>query len=109
MTPTQQERRAHTRFDLTCPIVVADSDGKELLRTETLNVSDGGTLLMPGGEAVEANQPVHVNLRVPRITQNTFMYEDFFSAARVLRRQQVNGGHGLAVAFAQPLELGLEL
>ena len=47
MTLSDTDRRAHKRFDLDCPIVVADSTGRELFRARAVNVSNGGVLIDP--------------------------------------------------------------
>lgn len=109
MRRLQDERRDHPRCRLTCPIVITDSRGKELMQTQTLNISDGGLLLEPGGKAIGLDEAVHLNLRIPRTTDNTFMYEDFFSGALVVRHQSAGGGRSLAMAFTQPLQLELEV
>jgi c-di-GMP-binding flagellar brake protein YcgR len=111
MTETVKERRAHKRFNLTCPVVVCDSSGRELLRTRTLNISDGGALVTSAeASAMPPGQALHANLRVPRTTPNTFMYEDFFSAARVARHDRLAGDMiGVALQFPRPLTLELEV
>ncbi len=123
MTQPGRERRAHPRYDLTCPAVLADRRGRELLRARTLNVSDGGTLLAPLDEAVGTGREVskrrpvaawsrrrlRLKLRVPRFTENTFMYEDFVAEARVVRLQPIQQGQAVALAFSAPLTLGLEV
>ena len=108
MTHPTRDRRRHTRHELVCPVVVVDEDGHELCRTRTVNVSDGGMLLSAGDRPIDAAGGVHVNLRVPRQTVNTFMYEDFFSVAEVVRRQP-NGGTAPAVAVKFPRSLKLDL
>ena len=109
MTPSREERRAHVRLNLTCPIVVIDSEGRELVRTQTLNISNGGLLLAPAEKPIDRGQSVQVNLRVPRSTENTFMFEDVSTVAKVLRHQRINGGDAPAMAFVQPVELDLEV
>jgi hypothetical protein len=111
MTRPRTERRAHRRFDIACPTTIIDENGRELFRAKTANLSDGGALLQPDVHAMEPGQGVHLNLRVPRQTPNTFMYEDFFSGARVIRLQPTGDGSGTATAvmFAQPLKLELEV
>jgi len=110
MSRFEPERRAHKRLELACPVVAIGGDGHELFRATTCNVSDGGVLLEPVETPVPAGQSVHVNLRVPRRTANTFMYEDFFCEAAVVRRKgaRAGAGAGLALKFASPLRLDLE-
>jgi len=103
MTFAGSERRKHARHALTCPVVIADADGKELFQGRTVNVSDGGMLLPAGDDPLTPGDGVYVNLRVPRRTANTFMYEEFSSPAEVVRLQPA----AVAVKFPRPLELGL--
>ena len=108
MTRPPNERRAHKRLELACPVVVTDGAGNELVRARTLNVSDGGSLLAPASKGAKPGQAVRVELRLPRSTENTFMYEQFRAGARVVRRQGAEGGQAVAVAFDRPLALELE-
>ncbi len=110
MTRSPRERRASRRFDLTCPIVVTDSAGKELLRTKTLNLSDGGILLTaPTDQTIPLGRDVHVNVRLPRSTPNTFMIEKISSDADILRHEPMKDHASVATAmkFTKPLKLGL--
>jgi len=111
VTAPGREHRAHKRFDMTCPTVLSDTDGRELAKTRTIDISDGGAMLEPLGEPVGVGQSVRVTLRVPRETDNTFMYEDFFVAARVVRHQpgEEKGRVWMALQFTPSLELQLEV
>ncbi len=106
-----RERRSHRRYELTCPVVVVDADGQELFHTDTVDVSDGGLRLRPVEKVLPPGQTVHVNLRVPRQTPNSFMYEEFFSQASVVRCQYVAEGtkSSMALRFTRPLKLELEV
>ena len=108
MAENELDRRVSRRLDLTCPITVTDSAGKVLLKTRTLNVSDGGALLEPQDVSIEIGQPVSVDLRLPRSTANTFMYEDVSSPAQIVRSQQAAGLESYALMFIEPLKLDLE-
>jgi len=108
MSGPDPDRRQHPRFVLSCPVTVTDAAGNVLMRTRTLNVSDGGALLPAGEETIEIGLDVGVDLNVPRSTANTFMYEPVAADARILRRQRANGGQALALAFIQPLDLDLD-
>jgi hypothetical protein len=102
-----EERRGHRRFDLGCPVVVTDGDGRELARTHTLNISDGGALLA-AGRRLKPGQPVRVLFRLPRRTDNTYMLEEFASGAFVVRCRG-SGDAPAAVRFAAPLNLDIEV
>jgi len=88
---------------------MTDADGAELLRAKTTNLSDGGALLVPALNVLPVGREIHINLRVPRETPNTFMYEDFFSDARIVRHDPVRGDQSsaMAVRFAESLNLNL--
>ena len=106
-----KERRKHERFDLACPVVVCDSQGQELVRTRTINVSDGGALLAAlAAQAVPVGEAVHVTLQVLRQTLNTRMFEDFFAAASVVRHQDLPSEEqvGIGLMFDRRLLLDLD-
>ncbi len=111
MTPSPDERRAYKRFDLTCPVVVTDTAGKELLHTKTLNFSNGGALLTaPIEDTIPLGQPVHIDVRLGRSTANTFMFENVSTDANILRHEPMKDNSSVATAmkFTKPLQLGLE-
>lgn len=106
-----KERRKRERFDLACPVVVCDSQGQELLRTRTINVSDGGALLAASGaQAIPVGEAVQVTLQVPRQTPNTRMFEGFFTAASVVRHQDLPSEEvaGIGLMFNRRLLLNLD-
>ena len=112
MSWRHRERRIHTRIELSCPLEVADDRGRELFRIRTMNVSSGGLYLeTPVSNLPEDGVPDEVQLRlsIPRSTPNTFMLEDFTTAARVLRSEPLCEGDaaGIAIQFLQPLALNL--
>ncbi|KKL19156.1 hypothetical protein LCGC14_2468310 [marine sediment metagenome] len=110
MSDQVKESRVHDRHELACPVVVVDADGRELFRAKTVNVSDGGVLLEPTGDVLPAGHSVHLNIRIPRETLNTFMYEDFFSQASVVRCQSgEDGPFSIAMKFNDPLKLDLDV
>ncbi len=112
MTPSERNRRANKRFDLACPVVVTDSAGVEVFRTRTMNISDGGMLLTaPISQTVPLGESVSAEIRLPRSTKNTFMFEDVCSEARVVRHQPMidHDQSATAFQFAEPLKLGLEV
>ena len=108
MAAAEENRRAFPRVELTCPIEVTDSEGKVLLKTRTLNISDGGALLEPHEDTIEVGAPVDVTMNVPRSTPNTFMFEKVNSTAQVVRSQQAENLESLALMFIEPLKLDLE-
>ena len=108
MTSTPSERRAHRRYAIECPVIVRDGAGRELTRGRSVNVSDGGLFVSPaGGVASCDDEHLHVDLRVPRVTPDACLYEEFFIPARALRHQRREDGDGVAVQFALPVALAL--
>ncbi|MFW6155061.1 MAG: PilZ domain-containing protein [Planctomycetota bacterium] len=112
MSWRHRERRLHTRVELSCPLAVADSRGCELFRIRTTNISNGGVYLeTPVSNLPEEGIPddIHLRLSIPRSTSNTFMLEDFTTAARILRSEPLTQGDGagMAIQFARPLALHL--
>ncbi|NLF32143.1 MAG: PilZ domain-containing protein [Planctomycetes bacterium] len=107
-----RDRRLHSRIELSCPLEVADSRGRELFRIRTANVSNGGLYLeSPISNLPEDGVPDEVQLRlsIPRSTPNTFMLEDFATAARIVRSEPLAEGDaaGIAMQFVRPLALNL--
>ena len=97
---SKAERRQHKRLQLNCPIVISDKDGEVLAKTKTLNISDGGTIvLMPLGALPTFQTQVSLEFSVARSTANTYMLEPFTCQARVARHQPVADEGLAAVAF----------
>ena len=107
MPRNDADRRTFPRFELTCPVTITDSTGKVLLKTRTLNISDGGALLEPQEETIEIDEPVTIDMRVPRSTANTFMYEDVSSPAQIIRSQEAADLESYALMFIEPVKLDL--
>ncbi len=101
------EKRVHQRFELSCPIIITDSHGNKLLRTQTLNVSDGGAAVADRGQ-FSVGDVLQAEMKVPRSTPNTFMMEDVPSRAVVIRHQKIQASEGMAIAFIEPLNLEIE-
>jgi hypothetical protein len=101
------EKRVHQRFELSCPVVITDSHGKKLLRTQTLNISDGGAMLAEHDDFL-AGDMLQADMKVPRSTPNTFLMEDVPTNAMVVRHQNIQAHDGMAIAFIEPLSLKLE-
>ena len=105
------EHRKYERFELPCPVVVSDEQGRELFQAEAINVSDGGMLITaPADQAIPVGETVHLALKVPRAAANTRESEDFFSNASVIRHQPSNeeGRICIALEFSKRLLLGLD-
>ena len=78
MADRKAERRQHKRLPLICIVAISDKDGEALAKTKTLNISDGGTMvLMPLGTLPAFHTQVNLEFAVPRSTANTYMLEPF--------------------------------
>ena len=106
MEKPHSERRRYERFELPCQVLVSDEQGRELLRTKALNISDGGMLIAArADQAIAIGETVQVAVEVPRGEK----HEDFFSIASVVRHQPLEGGElGMALMFGKRVLLDLE-
>ncbi len=108
----QAERRKHRRFELSCPIRLIDDAGGTVAAARTLDISDGGVFIpLPPDSLPKCRKALKVGLSVPRQTANTFMLEEFSCEGRVLRHQPLADGRsaGVAIQFAKPMKLSLEV
>lgn len=106
------ERREYKRHGLPCPIRFYDRGGVEIAHAKTTNLSDGGAFVaVPIRYLSEIGEQVNVAFSLPRSTPNTYMLEDFASEARIVRHvaMQDTDHAGVALAFAEPLELEIEV
>lgn len=108
-----RERRKYKRRGLTCPITVHDAKGRAMLRSRADNVSDGGvylTLAVADLAKLGKAGLLGVRLSVPRSTNNTFMFEEFQSHAKVVRTEPlVNADRaGMALQLTKPWHLDLD-
>ena len=106
------ERREHKRHDLGCPIRFFDRGGVEITHAKTANISDGGAFVPVAIRFLtEIGRQVNVAFSLPRSTPNTYMLEDFASEAKIVRQTAMQRADyaGIALEFAEPLELGIEV
>ena len=106
------ERRASARMALSCPVSLYDRAGDLLVRSKTVNLSDGGLLVSVPVETLgRLGESTNVALSVPRSTPTTYMLEDFACPARVVRHQPMVDEQfaGVALAFEEPQELSLQV
>ncbi|TFG73953.1 MAG: PilZ domain-containing protein [Chrysiogenales bacterium] len=106
------ERRLHTRMEISCPLAVADSAGRELFQIRTTNISNGGLYIeTPVSNLPQEGVPdeVHLRISVPRTTSNTFKLDEFRTAARLVRSDILadDDSAGIALQFVEPLALGV--
>jgi len=106
------ERRQSIRLEVPCPWVMRDPQGQMVAKGRSINVGNGGMFLPMRVESLPPPQtPVTISFAVPRTTPNTYMLEDFSAQARILRHQPLvnESMAGVAVQFAKPINLGLEV
>jgi len=106
------ERRRYKRLRLPCPITLYDSQGKALVASKTIDVSDGGAFLQVPLEALPGcGTKVSVALSLPRTTENTYMLEEVDTNAVVVRHQPMKDETlaGIGVEFQPPRDLMLEV
>ncbi len=112
MSGKQSEKRRYVRKDLSCPVTLLDAKGLESTSLKTVNISDGGALVsIPLDRLPDCDEKLKLSLSVPRSTSNTFMLEDFETEGMVVRHQPLRDDRfaGVALKFAKPVKLGLEV
>ncbi len=107
---TERERRNHKRFELSCPVKISITGG-QTHSGETLNISNADLLaVVPSSALCAPGTKVLLTISVPRVTPNTFMYEEFTCLGFIARLQTADKDHiGVAIQFVQPLDLLLEV
>ncbi len=111
MAKPTRERRQHKRHPLQCPARLADEVGVCLVAGKTIDISDGGMMMPVAQEApLKPGRHLSLKLSVPRSTPNTFLMESIASEGIVVRHVPAEDGtHCLAIRFAAPLTLDLEV
>jgi hypothetical protein len=105
------ERRAHKRFESTGPVTMVDPSGKRIAGARLANVSDGGVFVTTPIDSLPVfGCELEVSFRIPRSTANTYMLEAVRATGKVSRQQPMRDGDnvGVAIRFAEPLELMIE-
>lgn len=112
MPNVNPERRRYQRWTLACPITVYADDGEVFATGKTVNVSDGGALLVINQSAQTGSTvplSVNVQFKLPRTTANTCMFEPVATSARVVRSEPLDSGlFSIALEFLGPIELELD-
>lgn len=112
MASERQERRRHSRLKAACPVSVFTRSGELVAKGRSLDISDGGAYVSVPAEAIDRIKGrVNLTFAVPRSTENTYMMEDFACQADILRQQPLVDKNlaGVAIAFTDPIDLGLEV
>ena len=102
-----EEKRQHHRFDMAYPIRLFTRGGEELAVSETVNISQGGTLfVLPPDQLPDLDQTVNVTISMPETSYQSDKVVDFACQADVVRHNDDHGETRVAVAlaFSRPLE-----
>jgi c-di-GMP-binding flagellar brake protein YcgR len=112
MSKPSIERRRYKRHPICCPVTIHDEHRSDPLKSQAVNVSDGGLLLAVEPTYVPPmDHQIEIKLMVPRSTANTHMLEEFQLKARVARHEMLasNDLVGVALQFQPATDLGLEV
>ena len=112
MTDQRQQRRQHNRVKVESPVTFFTRSGEVAAKGKSVDLSDGGIFVsVPVEEAGKIRGTVNLTFSIPRSTENTYMLEDFACQADVLRQQPLVDKNlaGVAIAFTNPMDLGLEV
>lgn len=109
-----KDRRRFQRFSLGCPVgLFTPAVGrwrKELAHSRTDNISNGGCYVtLEEKPGFQPNQPLQLELNIPRRTPNTYMLEPVRASVRIVRIEDSHPTEtSLALQFESPIDLQLE-
>jgi c-di-GMP-binding flagellar brake protein YcgR len=109
MASTPADRRRYPRIKLSCPVSLTDETGRALL-AQTIDLSDGGTLVAAPAEGAPAPGAVMgVEVHVPASASRTGQASRFTCQAKVVRCRDVGQERkiGVALEFLTPQKLDL--
>ncbi|MHC4984772.1 MAG: PilZ domain-containing protein [Planctomycetota bacterium] len=107
MASLQEEKRHHHRFEMAYPIRLFSRGGQELATSQTVNISQGGTLFIVADEKIDGlDDLVNVTISMPESSYAAEQVVDFACQANVIRseRRPDDGWAAIALAFSRPLE-----
>ena len=109
MSDTSPDRRRFPRFRFSVPITLRDEEREMLGTGQTVDVSNGGALLLiPSKLAPPIGSTVFAEMVVPESRSGGSKKRKVSSQARVLRHQSEQAGKlVVAIQFVEPLEPGL--
>jgi len=102
------DKRGHHRFAMSYPIRLFTSGGEEVAKTETLNISQSGTLVALPAELLQGlGKNINITISLPKSSYKAETVDDFACTAEVIRRQLMTDAEFASVAlrFSRPLEL----
>ena len=109
MLDASSERRQFPRFRLSVPITLRGEEREMLGTGQTIDVSDGGALLLISSKlAPPIGSTVFAELVVPGSPSGGSRKRQVCSQARIVRHQSEQADKlVVAIQFVEPLELGL--
>jgi c-di-GMP-binding flagellar brake protein YcgR len=97
---------------MSCPVKLVGRTGALVASGQTVDISDGGTLIAVAPESAPAvGTVVDLSLEVPTGNPPTWPARVFSSKAKVVRHKDVGqpGKTGVAMEFLKPLKLDLRI
>ncbi len=100
----KEERRRCPRFDLSWPIEVA-ATGRDVARGRTANISRGGAFFRsPSASSLKPGMTVDVRIGMPPASGSSGGDRTILARARVVRLEELPGGCGIALHFAEEID-----
>jgi hypothetical protein len=112
MASSGAEQRRFPRAAMSCPAKLVGKGGVLVAAGQTVDLSDGGTLVAVAPEAAPAvGSVVEISMEVPTGNPPTWPARVFTSQAKVVRHKDLGqpGKTGVAMQFLQPLKLNLRI
>ncbi len=108
MDSNSNERRSHTRHKLICPITLFGRGGEVLVKTNTTDLSHGGTYVTVAQDRVQGAENINVAFSIPDTADRQI--EGFAASARIIRldRSDQAGQIGMALQFTEQMQLPIE-
>jgi hypothetical protein len=111
MVSSGAEQRRFPRAAMSCPVKLTTREGTLVAAGDTVDISDGGTLIAISPDAVpDVGSVVELSMEVPTGNPPTWPARVFTSKARVVRHRDLGqpGKTGVAMEFLKPLKLNLK-
>jgi hypothetical protein len=98
LTTRLAERRRNDRLPAAYPATITDRQGRFLAKGRTTNISAQGTFVLAGGNALEPDQIVVIEMGIP-VPGKPSQRRAVAFACRIVRRQQIGQLVGVGVEF----------
>ena len=112
MASPSADQRRFPRAAMSCPTRLMGKGGALVATGQTVDISDGGTLIAVAPEVAPAvGSVVDLSMEVPTGNPPTWPARVFTSKAKVVRHRDLGqpGKTGVAMEFLQPLKLDLKI